>query len=82
LLTHNEATRPCPEPTLLDLHFSLRLSRRVNHDQTIDFEGRSYEISSTQRKSVTIVHHPYRKFWVLEHPPTDVWPPVLGAFTL
>lgn len=22
------------------------------------------------------------EFWVLDHPPTDVWPPVLGAFTL
>jgi len=73
---------PCPPAALLDLHLSLRTSRRVNHDQTIDFEGLAYEIAPTQRKTVTIVQHPKRKFWVLEHPPTDVWPPILGAFTL
>jgi hypothetical protein len=50
----------------------LRTSRRVNNDKTIDFDGHSYEISPTQRKTVTIVHHPTRKFWVLEHPPTEV----------
>ena len=82
LLARNGAIRPCPVPARLDLHLSLRTSRRVNNDQTIDFEGLSYEISPTQRKTVTIVHHPNRKFWVLEHPPKDVWPPVLGAFTL
>jgi hypothetical protein len=82
LLAHSGAIGPCPVPALLDLHLSLRTSRRVNNDQTIDFEGHSYEISPTQRKTVTIVHHPTRKFWVLEHPPTEVWPNVLGAFTL
>ena len=54
----------------------------MHNDQTIDFEGLSYEISPTQRKVVTIVHHPGLKFWVLEHPPTEVWPNVLGAFSL
>jgi hypothetical protein len=82
LRAHSDAIRPCPVPALLDLHLSLRASRRVNNDQTIDFEGLSYEISPTQRKTVTIVHHPNRRFWVLEHPPTEVWPNVLGAFTL
>lgn len=74
--------RPCPLPTLLDLHLSLRSTRRVNHDLTIDFEGRNYEISPTKRKTVTIIHHPNRCFWVIEHPPTAIWPPVLGAFSL
>lgn len=73
---------PCPPSSLLDLHFSLRARRRVNHDQTIDFEGCSYEISPTLRKTVAIVHHPDRKFWVLDHTPNDVWPPVLGTFSL
>ncbi len=82
LLAHIGALRPCPVPALLDLHLSLRVSRRVNNDQIIDFEGLSYEISPTQRKVVTIEHHPSRKFWVLEHPPTEVWPNVLGAFSL
>ncbi len=62
LLSRSSALRPCPDPALLDLHLSLRTSRRVNHDQTIDFEGRSYEISPTRSKTVTIVYHPNRRF--------------------
>ena len=82
LLTGIGSMRSCPAPTLLDLHLSLRSSRRVNNDHTIDFEGHNYEISGTKRKTVTIVHHPSTKFWVLEVPPKTVWPIVLGAFTL
>jgi len=82
LLAGNASLRPCPPSSLLDLHLSLRASRRVNHDLTIDFEGLNYEISATKRKSVSIVHHPNSKFWVVEHPPKDVWPSVLGAFSL
>lgn len=74
--------RSCPPSSLLDLHLSLRTSRRVNNDHTIDFEGHNYEISATKRKSVTIVHHPNSKFWVVELPPEDVWPSILGAFSL
>ena len=74
--------RVCPEHALLDLHFSLRCQRRVNNDATIDFEGESFEIGPTQRKSVTVIHHPNQRFWVVESPPKDVWPPVLGQFTL
>ena len=74
--------RPTPPASLLDLHLSLRCSRRVNHDHTIDFEGHNYQIASTLRKTVTIVHHPQRRFWILDHPPTDVWPTILGHFTL
>jgi len=74
--------RPTPPSSLLDLHLSLRSQRRVNNDHSIDFDGRNYEISSTLRKSVTIVHHPTRQFWVVEHPPKAVWPPILGHFTL
>ena len=67
---------------LLDLHLSLRCSRRVNHDHTIDFDGHNYEIAPTLRKTVTLVHHPSRQFWILEHSPIDVWPTILGHFTL
>ncbi len=74
--------RPPPSPALLDLHLSLRLSRRVNNDHTVDFEGRNYEISSTLRKRITIVHHPARQFWVVEHPPKHVWPPILAHYSL
>ena len=82
MLADSQSMRACPPSALLDLHLSLRTSRRVNNDHTIDFEGRNYEISNTKRKTVTIVHHPNTKFWVVEHPPKDVWPPVLGAYTL
>lgn len=81
-LRHSGRMRPVPPPALLDLHFSIRCSRRVNNDHTIDFEGTNYEISATQRKSVILVHHPGRRFWVVEHPPKAVWPPILGDFTL
>ena len=60
---------------LLDLHFSLRSTRRLNNDHTIDFDGQNHEISATLRKSVTLLHHPNLRFWVLEHPPKDIWPP-------
>ncbi|MFZ4778445.1 MAG: hypothetical protein ACOYM3_24000 [Terrimicrobiaceae bacterium] len=82
LLENKSHLRPPPPSTLLDLHLSLRAMRRVNNDQTIDFEGRNYEIATTARKSVAIIHHPNRKIWVLEHPPKNVWPCVLGAFSL
>ena len=74
--------RPTPPAALLDLHLSLRCSRRVNHDHTIDFEGHHYEIAPTLRKTVTLVDHPRRRFWILEQPPTDIWPTILGHFTL
>jgi hypothetical protein len=67
---------------LLDLHFSLRSTRRLNNDHTIDFDRQNYEISATLRKSVTLLHHPNLRFWVLEHPPKDIWPPILAHFTL
>jgi hypothetical protein len=71
-----------PISSLLDLHFSLRTTRKVNNDQTIDFEGQNYEIGTTARKSVTIVHHPNQKFWVVDQDPKDIWPPILGTFGL
>jgi hypothetical protein len=82
LLENKGSLRHSPDSSLLDLHLSLRCSRRVNNDHTIDFEGHNYEITPTKRKTVAIVHHPNRKFWVLEHTPLAVWPSVLGAFEL
>jgi|GEM_PF-164219 len=73
--------QPPPSASSLDLHLSLRCSRRVNADSSIDFEGLSYEISPTKRKSVTVLYHPNSKFWVLEHVPTSFWPPILASFT-
>ena len=82
VLENNGRLRPTPVSNLLDLHFSMRGTRKVNNDQTIDFEGRNYEIATTARKSVTIVHHPNLKFWVVDHSAKDVWPPILGTFGL
>jgi len=81
-LRSSSRMRPCPGCPLLDLHFSLRYARRVNNDGTIDFDGIAYEIAPTRRKSVTIIHHPERRFWVVEHAPKSVWPTILGDFTL
>jgi hypothetical protein len=61
------------------LRFSMRGSHKDNIDQTIDFEGRNYEIATTARKPVTIGHHPNLKFWVVGHPPKDVWTAILGT---
>jgi hypothetical protein len=75
----------CPDPSLLDLHLALQLGRRVNADQQIDFLGRSWPISATARKTVTIIHHPHSQFWVVSQPPKppqNRWPDILGKFAL
>jgi len=79
---HTHKMRAVPPDPMLDLHLSLRLSRRVNNDQTIDFEGVNYPIANTLKRSVAIIHHPNQRFWIVEHLPKDIWPPILGAFTL
>lgn len=82
VLERTARLRNTPPAALLDLHFSLRATRKVHPGPFIDFDGRSYEISATSRKIVTVLFHPGRKLWVLDHQPDDVWPPVLGHFTL
>lgn len=82
VLAQTTKLRSCPARSLLDLHFSLRVQRRVNNDHTIDFEGQNYEITATAKKYVSLLHHPQRKFWILEERPKDVWPHVLGTYTL
>lgn len=74
--------RPCPESSLLDIHLSLRHSRRINVDHTIDFEGQNYPIANTQCRRATIVHHPKQQFWIVEGKPTSTWTRILGHFTL
>jgi hypothetical protein len=77
--------KAAPDPALLDLHLALHLQRRLNSDFTIDFLGSSYPVTPTKRKSVTIVHHPQSRFWVIASPPTPqnpVWPDILASHTL
>ncbi len=81
-LAHVGRMRPVPPTALLDLHLSLRCRRRVDNAHCIDFQGHNYDISPTLRKSVSIVYHPHRQFWVVEEPITNVWPSILGHFTL
>lgn len=77
--------RPCPDPSMLDLHLALQLGRRVNADQQVDFLGRSWPISATSRRSVTLIHHPQSQFWIVSQAPKHCqnrWSPILGKFSL
>jgi hypothetical protein len=79
------ATRPCPPPTLLDLHLALHLKRRVNADNQIDFLGRSWHIAPTKQSAITLIHHPLRQFWAVTQPPAhplNIWPEILGNYSL
>jgi hypothetical protein len=79
------ATRPCPPSTLLDLHLALHLKRRVNSDNQIDFLGKSWPIALTKRSSITLIHHPLRQFWAVTQPPApplNIWPEILGKYSL
>ena len=85
LLERRTAIRPCPPATLLDLHLALHLRRRVNADHQIDFLGRSWPIASTQRTTITLIHHPLRQFWAVTQPPRppqNNWPEILGNYSL
>jgi hypothetical protein len=77
--------RPIPLVPLLDLHLALYTQRRLNADYTLDFLGHTWPITPIPKKSVTIVHHPNQRFWVIPHlpdPHNPVWPHVLGCFSL
>lgn len=86
LQENRSALLPPPNPSLLDLHLALHCQRRLNSDQTIDFLGRNWPVGPSRRKSVTIVHHPDHKFFVLEHKPDPknpfLWPPILASHSL
>ena len=82
VLKRTAQLRPTPDPSLLDLHLSLRACRMVHLRHIIQFDGCDYEIAPTYRKSVTVLFHPRHKLWVLEHSPKLTWSPILGHFTL
>jgi hypothetical protein len=77
--------QPIPQKSLLDLHLSLQLNRRVNADNTIDFLGQAWSIAPTPKRTVTLIHHPEKCFWVIPHPPQPPdyrWPQILGSYSL
>ena len=82
LLKRTARLSPTPAPSLLNLHLSLRATRKVHTGPYIEFDGQDYEIAPTSRKVVTVLFHPFRKLWVLDHSPNLTWPPILGHFTL
>ncbi len=82
LLKSTARLSPTPASSLLDLHISLRATRKVHTGPYIEFDGQDYEIAPTSRKVVTVLFHPFRKLWVLDHSPKLTWPPILGHFTL
>jgi hypothetical protein len=79
---HLARLSPTPAATLLDLHLSLRATRKVHTGPYIEFDGQPYEIAPTARKVVSVLFHPGRKLWILDHKPKLTWPPILGHFTL
>ena len=74
--------RHAPPASLLDLHISLRTTRKVAPDHSIEFEGLTYKIAAPLKKSVIVLYHPKSKFWVLEENPHLIWPNILGHFSL
>lgn len=85
LAEQRNALRPCPDPSLLDLHLALHFGRRCNADHQIDFLGRSWPIGPTARHTVTVIHHPGRQFWVVSQPPKpplNRWSDILAKFSL
>ena len=76
---------PVPPEPLLDLHLALHLQRRRNADYTIDFQGKNWPVTPVPRKTVTLVHHPERRFWVIPEPPdpkNPIWPDILAHHQL
>ena len=82
ILKRSARLSSAPASSLLDLHLSLRSTRKVHTGPYIEFDGQDYEIAPTSRKVVTVLFHPSRKLWVLDHSPKLIWPPILGHFTL
>ena len=77
--------QPAPPATLCDLHFAIHLQRRCSPDHTIEFLGRRWPIAPTLLKSITIILHPERQFWVIPHPPLPpafAWPSILAHYSL
>jgi hypothetical protein len=75
--------QPTPAETLLNLHFALHIPRRVSSASTVAFLGRIWNISPTGYKTVLIVHHPEKRFWITAPAKlSTAWPDILGSYSL
>ena len=77
--------QPVPPSALCDLHFAIHLQRRCSNDHSIELLGRRWPVAPTRLKSLTIILHPERQFWVIPHPPSPpafAWPTVLAHYSL
>ena len=77
--------QPVPPSALCDLHFAIHLQRRCSNDHSIELLGRRWPVAPTRLKSLTIILHPERQFWVITHPPSPpafAWPTVLAHYSL
>jgi hypothetical protein len=75
--------RTTPDKKLLDLHFALHLPRRVSSANTVEFLGRTWNITPTQHKNVLIIHHPLKHFWVVTPAKRIItWPNILASYSL
>ena len=84
-LDKRNVLRPTPNSSLLDLHLAIHFNRRCNADHQVDFLGRSWHIGATERKTVTVIHHPARQFWIVSQPPKppeNRWSDVLANYSL
>jgi hypothetical protein len=75
ILARSARLRPAPAASLLDLHFSLRATRKVLLRHLIQFDGLDYEISPTDRKSVTVLFTPENNSGLPNQLPTPLGHP-------
>ena len=75
--------KPAAPDALLNLHFALHLTRRVSSANTVEFLGRTWQICPTAHRTVLIVHHPEKRFWVTAPAKLpNAWPDILASYSL
>jgi hypothetical protein len=77
---HTGLQKPRSEQTSQRTPLSAAQTRKYAHLAV--FEGSNYPIDPTFKSTVILIHHLKNKLRVVEHPPKDIWPPILAAFTL
>lgn len=64
---------------------ALYVQRRLHADHTGEFLGRTWPVTPTPRKTVTLVHHPEQRFWKVPprpDPQPPIWPDMLAHHRL